>query len=172
MKFACTRRKLKFNILWRPFYWSLDLAGILAGIWLARGNWQGFWLESGWPGEIDRDFGWNLADPGNLAGIWAGLWLESGWPGEIGRDFGWNLASPGKLAGISAGIWLARGNRQGFWLESGCLEKIGWDFGCPGENSDFPRKSEFRPKPPRTTNFHLKDPGTSQLEFLTLVTMV
>ena len=31
--------------------------GLLAGIWLARGNWLGFWLESGCPGKFGRDFG-------------------------------------------------------------------------------------------------------------------
>ena len=121
-------------------------------------------LRAGWL----RHFGWSepAAPPGSpWDGGWAAeswlaeaFWLESGWPEEIGRDFGWNLAGPGKLAGILAGIWLARGNWQGFWLA--------------GQISDFARKSGLRPKPLRTTNFHLKDPGTFQLEFLTLVTMV
>jgi len=113
-----------------------NLAGILAGIWLPEEIWQGFWLESGCPRKFGRDFGWNLAARGNLAGI-----------------VGWNLAGPGKLAGILAGIWLPGEIWPGFW---------------PG----FWLKFGLQPKPPRTTNFHLKDLKTSRLEFLTLVTMV
>ena len=108
-------------------------------------NWPVICLETGWPGKIGRWFGWNLAGPG-----------------EIGRWFAWKLAGRGKLAGDLAGIWLTGGNWPVIWLE----------FDWPGENCDFPWKSEFQQKPPRTTNFHLKDPGIDQLESSTLVTMV
>ena len=93
-------------------------------------------------------------------------------PREIGWDFGWNLAPRGNLPGVLAEIWLTgeklAGILAGIWLAGGKLAGI-----LAGrQNSDFGRKSEFRLKPPRTTNFHPKDPGIDRLEFLTLVMMV
>ena len=97
----------------------------------------------------------------NLAGILPGIWLETGCTGKLAEILARNWLHGENwqdLAEILAEKWLPGGKLAGNWLAGG--------------NSDFPRKSEFRPKPPRTTNFHLKDPGTFQLEFLTLVTMV
>ena len=115
------------------------------------GIWQRLWLE-----DVPAA---PLLPRATVAGLLeAGRLRHFGWeevpaappssPWHGGWDFGCKLAARGKLAEILAGICLA------------------------GQNSDFPRKSEFRPKPPRTTNFHLKDPGIDQLESLTLVTMV
>ena len=154
------------------FAWNLagnwlhgKLAEILARNWLHGENWQdlagilpGIWLE-----EVPAAPPGSPWDGGWAAGSWLAerLWLETGCTGKLAEILARNWLHGENwqdLAEILAEKWLPGGKLAGNWLAGG--------------NSDFPRKSEFRPKPPRTTNFHLKDPGIDQLESLTLVTMV
>jgi len=149
MKFACTWRKLKINILRRPFCWSLDfgreeaaetLAGLLQADRLREFGWSepaalGNWIEGDYWETLAGICRVTLTERGASAS-WPteGFWLGSGCPGEL------------------AGIWLPGENWLGFWLGSGCPGKIRIFLENLNFGQNHPERPIFTSKTLESTN--------------------